>query len=553
MKRKGKSPTGPNKKQKQSQLNFQPVNPVNRVPVITHTTDTDTSGTRFDTDTPPPTISLTSPSPSRVPVSSVNTITKPSQTLSFMTPTISLTTPVPMSDVDTPQPKPVKKQKHSKDDLAGDAQSLAAQIMYESDKESATYEYAQRLDELVTLAALQEMKKFSTAQLTLMAKIFRGQPTHSIKDADPRIDTLTATVRDFLIASRPPDAPYELAGRKKQSLESVPVETQAAATTKWLNSVQAVLERDGFDDTGQLEWQRKKIDKLLTPISTDKATPAEWAQLHGYIFQINRAMAARSNYLLSDVERTIKIPNSKNKLRSVDSVELVFIHNEPEPTPFFCEYKAYSSEQKPSRDFETSFSEQLNDYVTFLSQPDQPCHLRYVFPNRAPKWVQSMLGAAARRLESAGKKLYLTEGNSTTVIGQEQNLFGTPTKASSGIITSNAPTKGSQIIQTPDTVNTTTITTITPIDTTPVISTPVIQPTASRPLMRTKSTPTPVVKQKKTPPKKTPPKKTKKSKEIVGQSKLEAFFPTANVHTPTLTALSDGRPRSTSNTGSKNS
>jgi hypothetical protein len=550
MKRKAKKPSKPpvTKKQNQSKLPFQPVN---RLPTGTQLTDTQLTDTQpIDTDTsgadaPPHSFSLTSPSPSKAPESPVGSmiidnskITKPKKSLPFT----SLTTPQPMSDGDPLPPKPVKKKKMSKDDLALGIQSLATDIMSGSDKGSATHDHAHLLTDLAETAALQQMKKFSIKQLTLMAKILLKRPTHDIDAPDPRLDELTEMVRDFLIASRPQADPYELQGQKKKDKESVPTGQQVSDTTDWLDSVLHILAADGFNDGQRLDRMRTSIIKLLKTIDSGEAV-SEWAELRGYIFQINKAMAARSRYLLKDIELPIVIPDSTTG-RFVDTVELVFTRAEPEPLLCFCEYKAYGTKQNPSSELTESFQAQLDDYVANLSQPGQPCHLRYVFPGAAPGWVFPKLRNAARALETAGKKVYLTEGPSTKVIKNEneKDIFGQP-KAGSGIITNTKPAKESQIIQTPDT-NTT-------------ISTQDIQPTASRSLARTTSTPNAVVKKtavnktppKKTPLKKTPPKKKKKKEKTVGQSRLDAFLSTANVGPPTVTTPL-GRPRSTSDSGS---
>ncbi|MFG6196969.1 hypothetical protein [Nonomuraea sp. JJY05] len=516
MKRNRKSaPTGPQqKKQKQAQLNFQPVNRV-----ITHQTDTG----RSDSDTPP-TISLTSPSPSGVPDSSDDTmiidnrpITKPKQASSFMT------TPGPTPDLDTPQPKPVKKQKRTQGTLARDAQLLAEEIRSVSDKGSETHEYAQLLDELVTTAGLREMKKFSIKQLTLMAKILLKRPTHAIEDADPRIETLTDTVREYLVASRPPSAPYVLPGNKKKNKQNVPTKQQVTDTSAWLDTVLPILQRDGFDEGDRLQWMRRNIDSLLTAIDRGTAD-SEWAELRGYIFQINQTLAARSRYLLRDVELPIVIPVS-NKGRSVDSVELVFSRGEPEPALCFCEYKAYGTDQDPSKDLTESFQKQLDDYVSKLSQPDQPSHLRYVFPGQPPDWVFTKLRAAAEQLAAVGKRVYLTEGSSTRIVGKERELFTRSTKPTS-TLTDDAPGP---------------VTTTTPDDTTIVTSTPAV-----RPLKKTKSTPTARVKKK-------TPKKKKQQQEIAGQGNLNQFLSLTKVHTPATTPPPSGRPSSTSNVGSEHS
>ncbi|MEU1390643.1 MULTISPECIES: hypothetical protein [unclassified Nonomuraea] len=434
------------------------------------------------------------------------TITKPKQSLSFLTPSLSLTT----TNLDVDPPKPTKKQKASKDDLATTAQSLAESIMAGTEEGSSTYDYAQQTHELVALAGLQTMKKFSLKQLTLMAKILLKRQTQAVEGPDPTVDELTATVRAYLLAVRPKADAYVLPGSKKKGMETVPTKQQVAETTAWLDEALSVLDRDGFDDGRRLVWMRENIDRLLKAIDAGTAT-AEWAELRGYIFQINKTLAARSSYLLKDVELSITIPNSA-KGRSVDSIELVFTPGEPEPALCFCEYKGYGTKQSPSKDLTKDFDEQLNDYVRKLSLPTQPHHLRYVFPGAAPDWVHPRLRAAAEKLQAAGKKVYITEGSGTRVVGKEKDIFGKSTKSS--------------------------ITTTTPVDT-PVTS----------PRKRTVSTPSIVVKEKVTLPKEKPPAKkkaTKKDKEIAGQGKLDAYWSTAKVHPPASTPPPGDRPRSTS-------
>ncbi|MEU1722699.1 hypothetical protein [Nonomuraea sp. NPDC005692] len=495
MKRKAKSVSGPKKKANQNTGDFQP----NRVPV-TIDTDSDTGTGATGGDRTPLTIT-----PVRTTDREPSTITKPKQSLSFLTPPISLTT----TNLDVDPPKPTKKQKASKDDLGTSALALAQSIMEGTEEGSSTYDYAQQMHELVTLAGMQVMKKFSPKQLTLMAKILLKRQTMAVEGPDQTVDELTATVRDYLLAVRPKADAYVLPGSKKKGMDTVSSKQQAAETSAWLDVALSVLGRDGFDDGGRLVWMRKNIDNLLKAIADGTAT-VEWAELRGYIFQINKTLAARSSYLLRDVELPITIPDS-TKGRSVDSIELVFTPGEPEPALCFCEYKGYGTDQTPSKDLTQGFDEQLNDYVKKLSLPAQPCHLRYVFPGAAPDWVHPKLRAAAERLQAAGKKVYITEGSGTRVVGKEKNFFGKPTKQ---------------------------ITTTTSTDP------PVITPRA-----RAASTPSVVVKEKVTPPKKKPPAKkkaTKKDEEIDGQGKLDAFWPTAKVHPPASTPPPGDRPRSTS-------
>ncbi|NUO98157.1 MAG: hypothetical protein HOW71_25965 [Nonomuraea sp.] len=494
MKRKAKAVTGPKKKKpNQNTGDFQP----NRVPVSIDT-DTDTGTTGGDR-TP---ITIT---PVQTPDLELSTITKPKQSLSFLTPSISLTT----TNLDVDPPKPAKKQKASKDDLATSAQSLAESIMTGTEEGSATYDYARDMHELVTLAGLQAMKQFSLKQLTTMAKILLNRQTHAVEGPDPTVDELTATVRAYLLAARPKADAYVLPGSKKKGMDTVPTTQQVSETSAWLDQALSVLDRDGFDDGRRLLWMRENIDRLLKAIEEGAAT-AEWAELRGYIFQINKTLAARSNYLLKDVELSIAIPNS-TKGRSVDSIELVFTPGEPEPALCFCEYKGYGTKQKPSKDLTKDFDEQLDDYVKKLLLPTQPHHLRYVFPGEAPGWVQPKLRAAAERLQAAGKKVYITEGSSTRVVGKEKDFFGKSTKPS--------------------------MTTTAPLDT------PVVPPRK-----RTVSTSSVVVKEKLPAKKKTP----KKSKEIDGQGKLDAFWPSTKVHPPASTPPPGDRPRSKSNVLTKN-
>ncbi|MER6578350.1 hypothetical protein [Nonomuraea sp. NPDC001023] len=501
MKRKARTLSAPNKKKaNQNQGDIQP----NRVPV---TIDTDTGTGPTGGDRTPVTIT-----PVLTTDGEPSTITKPKQSLSFLTPSISLTT----TTLDMDPPKPAKKQKPSSDELRTGALELAQSVMAGTEEGSSSYDYAQQMHDLVTLAGTQTMKKFSLKQLTLMAKILLKRQTQAVEGPDPTVDELTATVRAYLLAVRPQPEPYVLPGAKKKGMDSVPAKQQVTETSAWLDEALSVLDRDGFDDGRRLEWMRENIDRLLRAIDEGTAT-VEWAELRGYIFQINKTLAARSNYLLKDVELPIAIPNS-SKGRSVDSIELVFTRGEPEPALCFCEYKGYGTNQTPTKDFVNDFDAQLNDYVKKLLLPSQVCHLRYVFPDAAPDWVHSRLRAAAEKLQAAGKKVYITEGSGTRIVGKEKDFFGRSAK--SGIITTTS------------------------------IDTPVTQ----APRQRTVSTPKAVVKEKVATSKEKLPakKKAQKNKQIAVQGNLDGFVKTTKVHPPASTPPPDDRPRSTSTVLTKN-
>ncbi|GAA2276712.1 hypothetical protein GCM10010149_19860 [Nonomuraea roseoviolacea subsp. roseoviolacea] len=434
-----------------------------------------------------------------------STITKSGQSSSFTTTTTT--------DAGPPQRGPVAEPAKPKTDVGGEAKSLAAALMSDFADGTETHAYARLMDGLIETAAFQQMKKFSNNQLTLMAKILLDRPTHTIQEADPRIGALTGMVRDFLVETRPPAPVYKLQGAKKKTKESVPAKQQSTDTTAWLDKVMPLLEGDGFDEGGGLRRMRTNIDKLLQAISGRSAS-SEWAELRGYLFQIEQTLAARSRYRLEDVEPPITIPGSARS-RFMDTAELVFAGKGAEPVLCLCEYKAYGKDQKPDADFKDVFQKQLDDYVRRVADSSESRHLRYVFPGTAPRWAFDKLLTAAADLKVAGKQVYLTEGSGTRILGSETDIFTTVPKPR--IITATT---------TDDTA----------------VGTPVVQPTAAQ----LPATPSVVVQSKdKQPPKKQ--KQKQKQKEDGQQRTLDAMGWGGTVHPPV-----SGRPRSASDVGPRN-
>ncbi|NRQ40075.1 hypothetical protein HII36_50875 [Nonomuraea sp. NN258] len=495
MKRKGKSASGPNKKPNQGQSDGLAGGQSgglagglsgNRV----------TGGTQTTGTPPPRPIQITA---GDTPVIDNSPLTKPKKTASFLAPPITTTSTDPGELV----------------------QSLAAELMAESDEGSGTFEVAQVMSALVKTAATQQMKQIPTDQLVLMAKIVRGKQVHDIEDPDDRITTLISGVRDFLVERRPAVAAYVLRGGKQQAGEKVSAQQQATDTAAWLSKVMPILTDDGFNDGQQLIRMRDSIDKLLAAIAGGKAK-AEWPELRGYIFQINHTMAAHSRYQLKNVESGYIAPESDN-LRFVDSVELVFPPGEQDPSLCFCEYKGYGTEQNPTPEFMSSFQGQLDDYVSELLASDQPLHLRYAFPGAAPDWVHAKLRGAAEQLGAKGRRLFLVEGKSLRTVGKEKELF---TK-------SNKPPKPPQST-TPDS---------------DVVTNTDEAATVRSPVMRTLSAPGVVVKGKTASGGKNQKKVKEKEKPVPVKGQLTSYFQV--VRTPTKAATGGARPGSSTNPDTK--
>jgi hypothetical protein len=282
------------------------------------------------------------------------------------------------------------------------------------DTDSAEHAYAAFIERLAETSALAPMKKIGITDLTAMSDIVAQRGTYAPDTNDERIRQLTSLARDCLMARRPHGERFVLPGQKKQNMQTIPAKKQSDEARAWLAWAYQRLDQDGFNDQGQLVELEEKTDTLLTRIADGKAGPSDWAELQGYVFQINEIMKARSRYRLTDVESPFRSPATGN-LRYADSIELLPIKGGP-PAICYCEYKSYS--KTTSKTYEKEFGEQLDDYVAKVTQDGETRQLRYVFREQGPSWAQQKLVQAAKDLEAAGKILFLTQGISTSVVGR---------------------------------------------------------------------------------------------------------------------------------------
>ncbi|MBO3748339.1 hypothetical protein J5X84_19875 [Streptosporangiaceae bacterium NEAU-GS5] len=271
----------------------------------------------------------------------------------------------------------------------------------------------------VAEAAGMRLAEMPADQRGIMARVIAG--TMSQQD-DADVTKLMQLVGQYLRMLRPPVAEFVL-DRSKTTSE------QVKDLRAWTDGVWAALEKDGFNDLEELDWLQGNVRQTLDAIEKGLGSPAEqgarWAQMQGYIFQLNQTMKAWGEYRLVKAELALGIPDTdetgktgKHKVRSIDTVELI-LQGSAEPIPRLREYKTYAQNTKPAKATTDEFTAQLGDYVKRAQSRQEKRELEYVFPGKAPLWVKTELGGAAKTLNTAGRTLYLTENGATTPVAPQ--------------------------------------------------------------------------------------------------------------------------------------
>jgi hypothetical protein len=326
----------------------------------------------------------------------------------FTPPTITTPLTITMAPTIITPPPTITTAPPSDDPAEKVVQLLKAIMARNSAEDTPDQVYVKLLDTALDAVGKVTLAALPVEQQMALAIVVAGHVPAELQE-DQEVVDLAAAARLYL---------GTLPSHPKFKLSST---TAVADLRKWLDSALATLTAQGFDNLRSLP---KNIDTALNT-ATSNAMPqykknAAWAQVQGYIYQLNQTLKALQEFRLYNVEVQLTSTDKSTikEKRNIDTAELVFPANAAQPVLRLREYKAYASTDSADGTIMAEFKAQLSDYVAMAVQNDLP-DLNYVFSGSVPGWALNELRAAAKKLQDSGKRLLLTDKSGTSVVSPD--------------------------------------------------------------------------------------------------------------------------------------